>query len=179
MFYIMFSYSNTFWNKLIAFFTMSIYTHVDAFYHNEPDRMSELEYVKELYTHIYGSEPSKGVVQSYLRDRFLDSDIIVIYEIRFPVMIDVPELKDHYRASFIKEMEKYVDSEYDWLAILGFLFRRKWQNNSKWICSELIAKVFNDIHLPLLNDIYEESILSPRDISLSPYLHKVLTYKKK
>ena len=32
-----------------------------------------------------------------------------------------------------------VGKKYDWLAIFGHIFRRRWDNPDRWVCSELIA----------------------------------------
>lgn len=35
-----------------------------------------------------------------------------------------------------------IGKGYDWAALFGFLFRRDWQDDAKWFCSELVAWSF-------------------------------------
>lgn len=58
---------------------------------------------------------------------------------------------------------------YDWGALLGWGFKRDWQEDDRWMCSELIAWVAETNGTPLLNaDGFHR--ITPRDLLLSPYL---------
>lgn len=37
-------------------------------------------------------------------------------------------------------IESYIGAKYDWSAIFGIFFRTGWQDQNKWVCSELIAE---------------------------------------
>jgi uncharacterized protein YycO len=47
--------------------------------------------------------------------------------------INVPDLS--YAKAFAKNQ---IGKEYDWTAIFSFIFRRDWQEEDKWFCSELV-----------------------------------------
>jgi uncharacterized protein YycO len=58
---------------------------------------------------------------------------------------------------------------YDFMAILGFIFKRDWQNDSKWFCSELVAWAFQEGGMHLINAEHLNRV-SPRDLMMSPLL---------
>lgn len=35
---------------------------------------------------------------------------------------------------------KQLGKKYDWLSVVGIFFRKNWNNNNRWFCSELIAE---------------------------------------
>lgn len=73
--------------------------------------------------------------------------------------------------SVIGEMITQIDKKYDWLALFGFLFRRKWEDENKWICSELVAWAFKESGYPLVrSDVWR---ITPEDILKSPLLMKI------
>lgn len=44
---------------------------------------------------------------------------------------------------FYLELEDYLGAGYDYLAIFGRIFRRRWNSPNRWICSELFAIAAN------------------------------------
>lgn len=62
-----------------------------------------------------------------------------------------------------------IGKPYDFMAILGFIVHRDWQEDDSWICSELIAWAFQQGGMSLLNTDKINRI-SPRDLTLSPFL---------
>lgn len=47
--------------------------------------------------------------------------------------LDVPPIKEVAAAAWLEEQ---VGKGYDWTALVGFLFRRDWQEDDVWFCSE-------------------------------------------
>lgn len=82
----------------------------------------------------------------------IDGDY-VIEAVGFKGVIKTPIEEFKARYSYTEEAYFYCDSVdealslaydeigkgYDWLAIFGHIFRRRWDNPDKWVCSELIA----------------------------------------
>ena len=69
----------------------------------------------------------------------------------------------------IEAARSQVDRPYDWAGILGWGFRRNWQEQDAWFCSELIAWAFEQASCPLLRSDRSHRI-TPRDLLLSPML---------
>ena len=65
-----------------------------------------------------------------------------------------------------------LGKRYDFLALFAFLFMRKWDEKSAWICSELVAWSFNEAGCPLLRT-NECNLISPRDLLLSLKLEPI------
>ena len=66
--------------------------------------------------------------------------------------------------------------KYDWKGVFGFLFKkRKWQEDDRWFCSELVAYAFQEAGMPLIRD-YSYRI-TPRDLLLSTLLTPVKVIK--
>jgi uncharacterized protein YycO len=63
-----------------------------------------------------------------------------------------------------------VGKPYDKAAIVNMLVQRNWREHDKWFCSELIAAAFEHAGKPLLNPNVKVYRISPRDLTLSPYL---------
>lgn len=56
---------------------------------------------------------------------------------------------------------------YDWWGVLGFAFRRRWQEDDAWFCSELVAGAFDRGGSPLVRvDAWR---ITPRDLYLPTY----------
>lgn len=77
-----------------------------------------------------------------------------VIEARMPLGVVVRPLSDFIKDYSSYEVVKFkVESKskvisaalsqkgkpYDYMAIIGILFKRDWQNKSKWFCSELVA----------------------------------------
>lgn len=46
-------------------------------------------------------------------------------------------------------LQDQVGKPYDWMALLGFLFRKDWARPTKWFCSELVAAAAVAANSPL------------------------------
>ncbi|WP_111496142.1 C40 family peptidase [Marinobacter bohaiensis] len=69
----------------------------------------------------------------------------------------------------IEAARSQIGRPYDWAGILGWGFRRNWQEQDAWFCSELIAWAFEQAGCPLLRGDRSHRI-TPRDLLLSPML---------
>lgn len=47
-----------------------------------------------------------------------------------------------------------IGKPYDWSGVLGFGFRRRWQDDDAWFCSELVAWAFEVAGAPLFRTGY-------------------------
>ena len=55
-----------------------------------------------------------------------------------------------------------IGKPYDWMGVLGIGFRRRWQQNDSWFCSELVAWAFHTAGCPLFRiDAWR---ITPRDL---------------
>jgi hypothetical protein len=65
-----------------------------------------------------------------------------------------------------------LDKPYDWLGLIGILTRnRRWEDDDKWFCSELVAWSFLQAGKPLLIDTSYR--ITPRDLLISPLLKPI------
>lgn len=86
-------------------------------------------------------------------------------------VIDVYDVEGDYDADAVLEfLNSQMGKKYDFWAIGRFLTRRQHQANDKWFCSELAVEAFKRGGLELLRG--KPSLLSPRDVALSPYLKR-------
>lgn len=76
--------------------------------------------------------------------------------------VDAPE-------SVLYAAQSQIGKSYDFMAIVGFLFRRRWHRPNRWFCSEFVAWAFEQGGYPLLRSegLYR---LTPRDLMMSPIL---------
>ena len=71
---------------------------------------------------------------------------------------------------------QYANSQrgkpYDWLAIVGFIFGRDWQNQRRWFCSEYVtwAILRSGVELLRVDDVAK---ITPDDVALSPYIKRM------
>lgn len=83
--------------------------------------------------------------------------------------ISVFDVEAEYNKNAVESFLKHqVGHAYDYLSVLRFVTRRKVRADDKWFCSELVAAAFHAGGLELLKG--PPSLLSPRDIYLSPFL---------
>jgi uncharacterized protein YycO len=88
--------------------------------------------------------------------------------------VDVFSIDADFNAGQVEAfLSKQVGKKYDFGAITRFLSRRKEPADDKWFCSELVLAAFSEGGLDLLRGA--PSMMSPRDLSLSPYLSFVKT----
>jgi uncharacterized protein YycO len=66
------------------------------------------------------------------------------------------------RAAFLE-----VGKPYDYLGVLGIGFRRRWQDDDSWFCSELIAHAFDSAGSPLFRTQHWR--ITPRDLFIPSY----------
>lgn len=129
-------------SKLIEWFTWGNYAHVDVVLPNGD---------------LIGARLFGGV-------RIRRDDLAYSKVKRYAV--DVPEsTADAIYATLRHE----VGAGYDWLGILSFPLRLRWNRPSKWFCSELVAWAFYINGVRLVAEPRFER-LSPRDLRLSPIL---------
>lgn len=55
-----------------------------------------------------------------------------------------------------------IGKPYDWAGVLGFGFRRRWQDDDAWFCSELVAWAFAEAGTPLFRE--HAWRITPRDL---------------
>lgn len=76
------------------------------------------------------------------------------------------------REDVIVAARSQIGRPYDWPGIFGWGFRRNWQEQDSWFCSELIAWAFQQAGQPLLR--FDKAWrVTPRDILLSPLLEAI------
>ena len=64
----------------------------------------------------------------------------------------------------LQEARKEIGTKYDWGGVLGLGFRRRWNKDDAWFCSELIAAAFARVGEPLVRvDAWR---ITPRDLYL-------------
>lgn len=135
--------------KLIGFYTRSNYCHVGVLFSDNK---------------IIDCHPGRGVkIRDFTEE---DSKICEIYNISSQLKIN--EEKSRFFA------EKQIGKKYDWAGIIGFITKQTVEDrisSQKWICSELLFEIFKKSNIHLLN-VPSSWLLSPRDISLSPFLIK-------
>lgn len=91
--------------------------------------------------------------------------IVDLYEITAEVDYAAAEL-------FLK---RQLGKPYDFLGILGFILRRRCQEESRWFCSELVFSAVLAGGLRLLNTLDPWQV-SPGELATSPFLTKVGTF---
>jgi len=67
-------------------------------------------------------------------------------------------------------LRQQVGMKYDFGAIARFMSRRNEPADDRWFCSELVTYGFRVAGLDLLHESIPASHVSPRDVSISPYL---------
>ena len=84
------------------------------------------------------------------------------------------EVSDLEYESLKGFLENQLGKKYDWLAILSLgLFKRDWQSETKWFCSELLLTALNKCtSLRLLNTDADAFRVTPRDLYLSPFMNR-------
>ena len=64
----------------------------------------------------------------------------------------------------ISAARRQVGAPYDWFGVIGIGFRRRWQDDDAWFCSEFIAAMFVEAGEPIVRlDAYR---ITPRDLYL-------------
>lgn len=65
-------------------------------------------------------------------------------------------------AAVVAAARSQVGKPYDWLGVAGIGFRRRWQDEDAWFCSELVAWAFAEAGTPLFRE--HAWRITPRDI---------------
>ena len=73
--------------------------------------------------------------------------------------IDVPSANP---KAVIAAARSQIGKPYDWFGVVGFVFRRKWENSSRWFCSKLVAGAFDLAGEPLFR--VKVWRITPRDL---------------
>lgn len=91
------------------------------------------------------------------------------------IEVDIFDIDAPYSVSTaLAWVEDQLGLPYDFRSVLRFVTRKPADHNGKWFCSELVFAFFKVGGLSLLNGIHAHDV-SPRDLSLSPYLRHVET----
>lgn len=123
----------------IRTFTWSDFSHVDVW-------MGE--------KNLFGATPEHGV--NSWDGKCLENK--KLFQVKLP---DVPAKNRIMRLIFSQRGKPY-----DFPAVFGFGFRRDWQNENSWLCSELITWAFQEAGYPLIRTDKPWRI-TPRDLLLS------------
>lgn len=120
-------------------------------------------------------------VDFVLRDeKLLGATMLDGVSIKDPESLTIkPTRIERYTVDLPHEIERIVMSKaasqvgkpYDLLGVFGILFRKNWQNQDSWFCSELVAWAFQSADCPLLNQ--NQSRITPRDLLMSPKLKRL------
>lgn len=62
----------------------------------------------------------------------------------------------------IAAVRSQIGKPYDWSGVLGLGFRRRWQDDDAWFCSELVAWAFAEAGAPLFRT--QPWRITPRDL---------------
>jgi uncharacterized protein YycO len=100
---------------IIRFVTWSEYSHVDLLIDNQS---------------LVGAIAFDGVVLSNVEARLSKASKAVLMDI--PVK-DI-ELSKEFAVN-------QLGKKYDWLGVIGIGLKRNWQEDGKWSCAELVAKI--------------------------------------
>lgn len=141
---LLFSTQKTLGSALIRFLTWSPYSHVDIV-------------IGEL---VIGATASKGVKVSKLSTRLKNASKHAFY--------DIPDCEV---ASQVHDLAlSQTGKGYDYMAIIGFFFRRNWEKENRWFCSELVAWCIQHAGYKLFNEKLHR--IAPRDLLILPKLIK-------
>lgn len=121
---ILFTRRATIGSDLIRALTWSPFSHVDIIV-----RKDRLAPVREAF--VIGAEAVAGVVRRPLAERLATASRAAIMHIACEHSDEV----EHAAAS-------QLGKPYDWRGLLGLGVRRRWQDDDKWFCSELVAWAF-------------------------------------
>ena len=103
---------------LIRFVTWSEYSHVDIILHDQS---------------LIGAIAPNGVVKHSMDKRLSMASKALIME------LPVNSFQDA-KAYALSQLGK----KYDWLGVIGIGLHRNWQEEDKWSCAELVAKVLSE-----------------------------------
>lgn len=148
----------------ICYLTRSVYSHVSLIITNGD--INDISEFSNLYA--YSARPLEGTYMklfNYEINGLQDSDYDV-YKITKDINIEL----------LMESLNKKLYKKYDYAAIFGYIFRMFLNDKDKWFCSEMVYESIKDAGLDLLN--YKaieknETIITPKELSLSPYLEIV------
>ncbi|MCF6777703.1 hypothetical protein L3V83_14120 [Thiotrichales bacterium 19X7-9] len=132
----------------------------------------------EINGTCYGSVPMKGVYKHPVEDLMGQYDVIETWQIQLSHQNDESQIEDQ----LIQWLESQIGAGYDYLPALalGFL-RRNWQQDQrKWFCSELVDAACKEVDLPLTNQHFLPSRVTPNDLrsSIRLDLKSLIKHKK-
>ena len=85
------------------------------------------------------------------------------------------ELTDDQKDGLRAWLTSQLGKPYDLNAILGFIWRRKLEDDSAWVCSELIYQGFREVGIDLLASDVPAWKVSPGVLAMGPFLTKTGT----
>jgi hypothetical protein len=135
---LLFSDTETLVSKLIKLVTGSKYSHVEFVSYEHTPKIT-----------LIGS--GFGGVKSIPLDKRLEvANNLACYEM------------DCNYYDFLKIIKSQSGKKYDYMALLGFLFKRNWQDPDRWFCSELVLTCYNDITNS--SELTQTWSVSPQDL---------------
>lgn len=140
---IMFSTQTDWVSRLIRFFTWSMFSHVDVIL--PPGQM------------LIGATASSGVRVIDIKKQKRKASKWSIYEFE---CID--------EKMFYHLVSSEGAKPYDFNGIIGMLFRKNWQRDDRWFCSELVAWASAKAGCPILTGQYHR--ITPGALLKSPIL---------
>ena len=148
--YLLFSTTSNIASKFIRLVTWGNYSHVEAL---DKDGF------------LTGAEFPKGGVSQPYQKRFE-----LATKCRL-VKVDIADTEAFYKFLYAQ-----IGKPYDWKAIFGYLFRKNWDQDNEWFCSELIAKAAIEGKTPLAT--FKSFKISPRDLLMNPNVETITTDKE-
>lgn len=128
-----FSKQSTILARLIRWFTWSRWSHVSV-----PIRDGLTIESREF----------KGVIRT--SNRYDNSDLLTL------------EVEKEEADQFYHLLDSQVGKSYDYLGVLGFIFRSSWARDNRWFCSELVAWAL--VESGIINLSKNHSRITPGDL---------------
>ena len=134
------------------------------FHHGKGDLVSEVLrfFTRGSYTHVALLSPGGDCVidaSGATRPKGVKGTPAWLWMRRHPGCVlrtsDLPDAVTVWRLA-----ESQIGKPYDWAYVWGWLFRRHWQKQDKWVCHELIAWACAEAGTPLL-DMTDAHFLTP------------------
>lgn len=145
---ILFAEGHKIFSKLIMRVTWSRFSHVGI--------------VDETGEYVYEAEAFMGVVKTPMKS--------------FIERYNGKVVRETFRCESPEKAYAFINAQlgksYDYMGILGFIFKTSWQSKDSWFCSELISKAMEEGGTPLFRKEYDSRI-TPEDLwKVNPELTK-------
>lgn len=103
---------------------------------------------------------SKGVRETSLEEFYKLYKVVMVKELAVPAQ------------PVIDAARTQIGKPYDWTAVLGIPFRRNWQEDDSWFCSELVAWAAKQVGSPIINkDLWR---VTPQDLWQLPSVNDTI-----